>query len=108
MTDESEKLDSDEPRRVTAASSPSTASSASSSPSSERGEVAKLICGMIVSLFCATIAGKIAWSMDPTLGPLGVPKWFWGLVGVVGIGAPTSFYQARKLAQAVIALKAGR
>jgi len=103
-----EQYDSDEPRRVTGGSSPSTDSSGSPSPSSAVGEVAKLACGMIVSLFCATIAGRIAWSMDPTPGPLGWPKWFWGLVGVVGIGAPTSFYQARKLVQSVIALRGGR
>lgn len=108
MTDEAEKLDSDEPRRVTPVASPSTALQEPLSQPSAAGEVAKALSGMLVSLFCATFAGRLALSDDPTPGPLGLPKWCYGLIGLVVIAVPTSAYQLRKAVQAVIALKGGK
>jgi len=104
-----EQYDSDEPRRYTGpdsgtpSSSSSTPSSALASPRSVASEVVAQITGAAVSLFCAWKAAGLL--MDNTPGPLGVPKWGWGLLALATIATPTSWVQLRKL---LVALRGGR
>lgn len=70
------------------------------------GAIAQL-CGTAISLYCAQLAGKVA--LDPSCapGPWGIPMRVYGLAALVLIAIPTSFYQLRKLGQAMLAARGG-
>lgn len=106
------ELDSDEPRRVTgpATGTPSSlpvgGSSASASPRSVAGELLAQASGTGISALCALKASALLSCTDATPGPLGVPRWAFGLLALVFIAVPTSMYQARRILTAVLAAKA--
>jgi len=82
---------------------PSGESSALRSPRSALGEVAAQASGTAVSLFCASKAANLlTCACDPPApGPLGIPRWCWGLLALILIAVPTSVRQVERLVKAV-------
>lgn len=78
------------------------------SPRSVPEAVTAQLCGTGVSLFCASKAAQLLSCTATDLGPLGLPRWLWGLAALVLVAVPTSAYQARKIFQAVLAARAGK
>ena len=109
-----EEQDSDEPRRVTGpasvtpSSSPGGPPSVSSSPRSAVGELLAQASGTGISVLCAIKASALLSCTEAIPGPLGMPRWLWGLAALVLIAVPTSAYQARKIVTALLAARAGK
>lgn len=88
-------------------SSPGGSPASALSRSEPMGVVSQL-CGTAVSLFCASKAAELLVCTASDMGPLGVPRWLYGLIGLVFIAIPTSAYQARKILQMVLQARAGK
>lgn len=90
----------------TPSSSASTGSQELPSQRSAIGEVVAQLTGLGISLFAAQKASiLLACTGEDVTGPLGIPRWLWGLFALVLIAVPTSAYQARKLAIAILSLR---
>jgi len=89
----------------TPSSSRSTDSQDLPSQRSAAGEVTAQLAGVAISLFAADRASRLLTCLDDVPGPLGVPRWLWGLGALIVIAVPTSVWQARKLAVALLSLR---